>query len=228
MDGRNGAQAAHSSKFLLQRLSLIFHSHTWLENEQNRKHLILLGERAKKKKKKLHLQNVVCQVWEEKSDPEPKNASCKDKRSSPEKVWPGSAEPPALHLSLKRSLFSKMIYCHVNSFLGWNVLFNVRSTWDPIIIIIIIIAGQQIVLNTKLSFLSQLGRKCNPLKLPVLDNRCHFLHIFTFRNLYTLGYINRKNAKWPAVIMKYVKKKKIVKKLKIKALKIIYKFIFVF
>lgn len=54
------------------------------------------------------------------------------------------------------------------------------------IIIIIIVAGQRIVFNSKLSFLNQLGRKCNPLKLPVLVNRCHFLHIFTFRNLYTL------------------------------------------
>lgn len=87
---------------------------------------------------------------------------------------------------------------------------------------IIIVEGQQIVLNTKLSFLKQLGRKCNPLKLPVLVNRYHFPPISTFRNLCTLY----KSKKCKMTCSYYeVCYKNIVKKLKIKAFKIIYIFI---
>lgn len=41
MDGHKGAQTACPSKFLLLCYSLIFYSHTWLENEEYQKHLIL-------------------------------------------------------------------------------------------------------------------------------------------------------------------------------------------
>lgn len=41
MDGHKGAQTARPSKFLLLCYSLIFYSHTWLENEEYQKHLIL-------------------------------------------------------------------------------------------------------------------------------------------------------------------------------------------
>lgn len=41
VDGHKGAQTAYPSKIFY---ALIFHSHTWLEREQNQKHLILWGE----------------------------------------------------------------------------------------------------------------------------------------------------------------------------------------
>lgn len=135
------------------------------------------GERAKEKKK-----SCICKtssVKFEKRNQSPNLRIYHVQTRDP--GWPGSPEPPALDSSLKRSLFSKMIYSHMNSFLAGNVLLDVRRS--PVIITV---EGQQIVLNTKSSFLKQLGRKCNPLKLPVLVNRYHFLPMFTLRNVCTL------------------------------------------
>lgn len=185
---------------LVSYLSLPYMARKWTESKAFD---TFLGR--ERKKKKLHLQNVVCQVWEEKSDPEPNTASCKDRRFSPEKDWPGSPEPPAMDSSLKRSLFSKMIYwefiwLNMNSFLGWNVLFNVRSAWESHYYC----SRAANCFKYQITFFKAIRKKMQSWNCQswLIDTT---FFIFSLSEI-CIHYINLKNAKWHALSVKYVTK----------------------